>query len=86
MQFSKYKPPGAYIWRGDLTESFLRYRFGGLYMEGLIFGILRYTLKIFCWNECFDQSLLSNVLKWLDYTYYFLKFLEKLNIRYSDPS
>ena len=43
-------PLGAYIWRGDLTEGFLRYRFGGggayiwrgLYMEGLIFGILRY--------------------------------------------
>ena len=32
---------GAYIWRGDLTEGFLRSRFGGLiYMEGLIFGIL----------------------------------------------
>ena len=29
----------AYIWRGDLTESFfLRYRFGGLYLEGLIRG------------------------------------------------
>ena len=27
---SKYKPPGAYIWRGDLTEGFLRYRFGGV--------------------------------------------------------
>ena len=29
---SKYKPPrgrGAYIWRGDLTEGFLRYEFGG---------------------------------------------------------
>ena len=39
---------GAYIWRGDLTEGFLRYRFwgayiwSGLYMEGLIFGISRY--------------------------------------------
>ena len=33
---------GAYIWRGDLTEDFLRYRFGGLIFEGLIFGILRY--------------------------------------------
>jgi len=30
---SKYKPPGAYIGRGDLTEGFLRYAF-----EGLIFG------------------------------------------------
>ena len=28
---------GAYIWRGDLTEDFLRYLFGGL-----ISGILRY--------------------------------------------
>ena len=48
---SKYKP---YIWRGDLTEGFLRYEVGGggggrfyiwrvLYMEGLIFGILRYV-------------------------------------------
>ena len=31
-------PGGAYIWRGDLTEGFLRYRFGGLYLEGLIHG------------------------------------------------
>ena len=54
-QFPSTSPPGggggggwAYIWRGDLTEGFLRYEFGGLpiwrglYMEGLIFGILRY--------------------------------------------
>ena len=41
---------GAYIWRGNLMEGFLRYEFGGLifvggggglYMEGLIFGFLR---------------------------------------------
>ena len=49
---SKYKPPrGLIIWRGDLTEGFLGYEFGGayiwrdLYMEGLIFGILRYVKK-----------------------------------------
>ena len=36
---------GAYIWRGDLTEGFFRYKFGGLYTERLIFGILRYSLK-----------------------------------------
>ena len=30
-------PRGAYIWRGDLREGFLRYEFGGLYLEGLIF-------------------------------------------------
>ena len=45
---SKYKPLGggrAYIRRGDLTEGFLLYYFGGLYLEGLIFGILRYLGK-----------------------------------------
>ena len=43
---------GAYSWRGDLTEGFMRYRFGGgayiwrgLYMDGFIFGILRYLYK-----------------------------------------
>ena len=48
-------PPGgggAYIWRGDFTEGFLRYEFGGvyiwrgLYMDELIFGILRYATTI----------------------------------------
>ena len=39
--FQVQAPGGAYIWRGDLTEVFLRYRFGGLYLKGLIFGILR---------------------------------------------
>ena len=34
----KYKPPwGAYIWRGDLTEGFLRYEFGGLIHGGAYF-------------------------------------------------
>ena len=35
---SKYKPPGgAYIWRGDLTEGFLRYEFRGLIHGGAYF-------------------------------------------------
>ena len=42
---SEYKPPGVCIWRCDLSEGFLRYEFGegmgGLYLEGLIFRILR---------------------------------------------
>ena len=46
--FPSSNPRGAYIWRGDLTQGFLSYQFGRLifgrayYMEGLIFGILRY--------------------------------------------
>ena len=39
---SKYKPPGVYIRRSDLTEGFLRFEFWGAYLEGLILGILRY--------------------------------------------
>ena len=35
--FQVQGPGGAYIWRGDLTEGFLRYEF-----RGRIFGILRY--------------------------------------------
>ena len=34
--FQEQAPPGggAYIWRGDLTEGFLRYEFGGLIFGG----------------------------------------------------
>ena len=38
-------PRGAYIWRGDLTEAFLRYEFGG----GLIFG------GAFTWRGLFSE-------------------------------
>ena len=31
---SKYKPPGAYIQRGYLTEGFLHCKFGGLVFGG----------------------------------------------------
>ena len=43
---SNYDPPGAYIWRGDITEGFFRYEFRGpgFYLESLIFGILRYLI------------------------------------------
>ena len=32
--FPSTSPLGAYIWRGDLTEGFLHYRFGGLIFGG----------------------------------------------------
>ena len=35
--FLSTSPRGAYIWRGDLTEGFLRYRFGGLIFGGAYF-------------------------------------------------
>ena len=37
--FPSTSPRGAYIWRGDLTEGCLLYRFGGLIFEGA------YTLR-----------------------------------------
>ena len=41
-KFQVQAPPGAYIRRSDLTEGFCVTILGGLYLEGLIFGILRY--------------------------------------------
>ena len=35
--FPSSSPRGAYIWRGDLTEGFLRCRFGGLIYGGAYF-------------------------------------------------
>ena len=35
--FQVQAPWGAYIWRGDLTEGFLRYEFGGLIFGGAYF-------------------------------------------------
>ena len=35
--FQVQAPGGAYIWRGDLTEGFLRYDFGGLIFGGAYF-------------------------------------------------
>ena len=32
--FQVQAPRGAYIWRGDLTEGFLRHEFGGLIFGG----------------------------------------------------
>ena len=36
-KFPSTSPLGAYIWRGDLTEGFLRYEFGGLIFGGACF-------------------------------------------------
>ena len=49
--FQLYKPPGAYIWRGDLTEGFMRYRFvglihGGAYFQNFTVFFLYSNLKV----------------------------------------
>ena len=44
--FPSTSPRGPFIRRGDFTEDFCVTRLGGLYLEGLIFGILWYLHKI----------------------------------------
>ena len=58
--FPSTSPQGAYIWRGDLTEGFLRYRIGGLIFGGAytwrglfseFYGrIFNFTMSVFCSN------------------------------------
>ena len=47
---------GAYIWRGDLTEGFLRYEFGGLIFEGA------YTCRAYFRNFTVSQKSNGNCL------------------------
>ena len=49
-------PRGAYIWRGDLREGFLRYEFGGLYLEGLIFEVYEVMAKDQFNQHCVERS------------------------------
>ena len=44
---------GAYIWRGDITEGFLRYRFGGIIFGGA------YTWRGL-FSEFYGKSLYGN--------------------------
>ena len=65
-------PRGAYIWRGDLTEGFLRYEFGGL-----IFGILRYYTEVLvvqissCHRTNYDYRVISGTGLILQYSNFF---------------
>ena len=59
--FPSTSPRGAYIWRGDLTEGFLRYQFGGLIHGGAYFR--NFTVcpnsKIFTVSSSFYVSFQS---------------------------
>ena len=49
--FPSTSPRGAYIWRGDLTEVFLCYRFGGLIFGGAYtwWGLFRNFTVVLHW-------------------------------------
>ena len=65
--FSSTSPRGAYIWRGYLTEGFLRYRFGGLIFRGActwrglfskFYGILNVLTRIHViWSDWIFLSM-----------------------------
>ena len=63
---SKYKPPGAYIWRVDLTEGFFRYEFRGpVYRLSRDFRYLVIHLRRFIfgggytWRGLYMEGLIS---------------------------
>ena len=66
--FPSASPQGAFIWRGDLTEAFLRYRFGGLIFggayiwRGFFSEFYGYITEYFTYiYECFDsESIIHN--------------------------
>ena len=68
--FPSTSPRGAYIWRGDLTEGFLRYRFGGLIFGGAytwrglfskFYGILRILSLGLPFSVCRKPDSLLNL-------------------------
>ena len=60
--FPSTSPRGAYIWRGDLTEGFLRYPFGGLVFGGAYTwrGLFSEFYGILCTIKRVKQSVLEN--------------------------
>ena len=52
--FYSTSPRGAYIWRGDLTEGFLRYEFGGLIFGGDYFRNFTVSINILSDKLCFN--------------------------------
>ena len=55
--FPGTSPREVYIWRGDLTEGFLRYRLGGLIFGGAYFR--NFTVSVFHVLDSPDFSDLS---------------------------
>ena len=59
--FPSTSPRGAYIWRGDLTEGFLRYRFGGLIFGGAYFR--NFTVVIYSLKNQYSQGHSTSIFE-----------------------
>ena len=68
--FQVQAPGEAYIWRGDLTEGFLRYEFGGLIFGGAYFRNFTVSLKYGTENRGMGmgngESLKAGIFKYLE--------------------
>ena len=75
--FPSTNPWGAYIWRGNLTEGFVRYRFGGLIFGG---AYTRRGLFSELYDNCKDGA--SNGVKFNIFClFYFQKRLIQQQVR-----
>ena len=70
--FPSAGPWGTYIWRGNLTEGFLRYQFGGLIFEGAytrrglfseFYGILKFMFQATKLLRTFDVKVWKEIKK-----------------------
>ena len=71
---SKYKPPGAYIRRSNLTVGFCFKGLGGLNLEGLIFGILQYSTLDSHTNTVISYAV-ACLSRWLPKPWHSLLFI-----------
>ena len=61
--FPTTSPRGAYIWRGNLTEDFLRYRFGGLIFGGAYFRNFTVSFERKAWGGMCCPSCITHVTR-----------------------
>ena len=82
--FPSTSPPGAYICRGDLTEGFLHYRLGGLYIWRGLFSefygncVIIQSVYLFC---CMLFRVRMDF--WIQNSRLFLDFFSKAIISFS---
>ena len=53
--FPSTSPPGAYIWRGNLTEGFLRHWFGGLIFGGAYIRNFTVPISLAMWVQGYPK-------------------------------
>ena len=65
--FPGTSPRGAYIWRGNFMEGFLRYWFGGLIFEGAIHGgsFALLVWRAYIWRGLCMEGLIFGILWYL---------------------